>query len=228
MTTNHRELSNSDANARMVQELAFSTSYDRPSPELCNVVHKKAKCFHLTRTVRSEQLIEKRLGGAGVSFFAEGGDGFGERLGTEVAFGAVADGDGAGFGFFGADHEHVGDFLHLGVADFGRQLFAAIVEMDADVVALERFSDVLGVVGNFFADRADFDLYGSEPEREGSGVVLDENTEEALDGAEQRAMNHERLVARAIFGDVFAAAASGQIEIELHSGELPGAADGVD
>ncbi len=100
--------------------------------------------------------------------------------------------------------------------------------MDADVVALERFSDVLGVVGNFFADRADFDLYGSEPEREGPGIVLDQDAEEALDGTEERAMDHERLVAGTIFGDVFEAEASGKIEIELHGGELPGAADGVD
>jgi len=44
---------------------------------------------------------------------------FGEGLGAKVAFGAMADGDGAGFGFFCADDEHVGNFLHLGVADFG-------------------------------------------------------------------------------------------------------------
>src|SRR5467141_176084 len=100
--------------------------------------------------------------------------------------------------------------------------------MGADAEALESFGDMLRVVGDFFTDRADFDLPGSEPEREGSGVVLDENAEEALDGTEQRAVDHERLVAGAIFGNVFKAEASGKIEIELDGGELPGTADGVD
>ena len=140
----------------------------------------------------------------------------------------MADGDGTGFGFFCADHEHVGDFLHLRVADLGGEFFIAVVEMDADVVALEGFGYVLGVIGYFVADRADFDLHGSEPEREGSGIVLDQNAEEALDGAKQRAMDHERLVAGTVFGDIFEAEARREIEIELHGGELPGTTDCVD
>src|SRR2546426_7346554 len=38
---------------------------------------------------------------------------------------------------------------------------------------------------------------------------------------------YQRLMLGAIVGDVLQAEASGQIEIELHGGELPGAADGV-
>ncbi len=140
----------------------------------------------------------------------ERGDDFGEGLGALVAFAAMADGDGAGFGFFCADDEHVGNFLELGVADFGRELFVAVVEMDANVVALESFGDVLGVVGDFFADGADLDLHRREPEREGAGVVLDQDAEEAFDGTEQRAMDHQRLMLGAVFGDVFEAEARRQ------------------
>src|SRR5258707_11799865 len=100
--------------------------------------------------------------------------------------------------------------------------------MGADAEALESFGDMLRVVGDFFTDRADFDLHGSGPEREGSGVVLDENAEEALDGGEERAVDYERLVAGTIFGNVLEAEASGKIEIELQGGELPGATHGVD
>src|SRR5260370_3381402 len=99
--------------------------------------------------------------------------------------------------------------------------------MGADAEALESFGDMLRVVGDFFTDRADFDLHGSEPEREGSGVVLDKNAEEALDGAEQSAVDHERLVAGAILGNVFEAESSAEIGIELHGGEFPGSTDGV-
>ena len=165
---------------------------------------------------------------AGCDFLLERIDDFGEGLGAEVAFAAMADGDGAGFGFFCADDEHVGNFLELGVADFCGELFVAVVEMNADVVALESFGDVLGVVGDFFADGADLDLDGREPEREGAGVMLDQDAEETFDGAEQRAMDHQRLMLGAIFGDVFEAETRGEIEIELDGGELPGTADGVD
>jgi hypothetical protein len=58
--------------------------------------------------------------------------------------------------------------------------------------------------------------------------VLDQHAEEALDRAPQRAMDHQRLVARAVFADVFEVEARGKVEIELHGGELPGAPDGVD
>src|SRR6266851_3985405 len=164
---------------------------------------------------------------ARVAFALEGFDDFGEGFGAEVALAAMANGDGAGFGFLCANHQHVGNFLELRVADFRRQLFVAVVEMDAQLVALQSFGDVLGVVGDFFADRADLHLHGREPERKCAGVMLDQDAEEALDGTEQGAVYHERLMLGAIVGDVLQAEASGEIEIELHGGELPGAADGV-
>ena len=58
--------------------------------------------------------------------------------------------------------------------------------------------------------------------------MLDQHAEKALDRAPQRAVNHQRLVARAVFADVFEIEAPRQVEIELHGGELPGAADRVD
>src|SRR5262249_21517076 len=78
-----------------------------------------------------------------VRFGAHGFDQFGEGFRAEVAFAAVAEADGAGFRFFGADDEHVGNFLELGVADFGGQLFVAVIEMDTDAVVLQGFEYVL-------------------------------------------------------------------------------------
>src|SRR5712691_8240276 len=80
---------------------------------------------------------------AGIDFALERLDNFGEGPGAEVALGAMADGDGASFGFFGADHEHVGNLLQLCIADFRGQLFVAVVEMNAKIVALQSFGDVL-------------------------------------------------------------------------------------
>jgi len=109
---------------------------------------------------------------------------FGEWLGTEVAPAAMADGDGAGFGFFCPNDEHVRNFLELGVTDFCRELFVAVVKMDTNVMALESFGDVLGVISDFFADGADLDLDRREPQRECAGVMLDQDAEEALDGTQ--------------------------------------------
>src|SRR5260370_13657362 len=133
----------------------------------------------------------------------------------------MADGDSAGFGFLGANDEHVRNFLQLSISDFRGQLFVTVIEMDAKIVALQGFGDVLGVIGDFFADRADFYLHGREPQRERAGIMLDQDTEEALDGAEQRAVDHQRLMLGPVFADVLKAEAPGELEIELPRGEFP-------
>src|SRR5271156_1818154 len=53
-----------------------------------------------------------------IDFGVEVGDELIQGAGAQVAFGAMAHGDGAGFGFFAADDQHGGDFFQLGVADF--------------------------------------------------------------------------------------------------------------
>jgi hypothetical protein len=58
--------------------------------------------------------------------------------------------------------------------------------------------------------------------------MLDQDAEETFNGTPQRAMHHQRLMTIAVFADIFHAESPGQIEIELHGGQLPGAADGVD
>src|SRR5215472_92849 len=99
--------------------------------------------------------------------------------------------------------------------------------MHAHVVPLQRFRDMLRVVGYFFADRANLYLHGGEPQRKCSSVMLNQNAEEALYGTEQRAVDHERLMPGAVFGDVLQPEARRQVEVELHRRELPGAANRV-
>ncbi|MES2706788.1 MAG: hypothetical protein V4726_09325 [Verrucomicrobiota bacterium] len=50
------------------------------------------------------------------------------RADAEVAAFGVADADAVGGGFFFADDEHAGDFLELGVADFGAGFPGAVVQ----------------------------------------------------------------------------------------------------
>ena len=61
-----------------------------------------------------------------------------ERPRAEIAFALVAHRDGARLRFLSADDQHVGNFLHLRVANFGLQFFVAIVEVRAEPGVLQR------------------------------------------------------------------------------------------
>ncbi len=63
----------------------------------------------------------------------------------EIAFHPIADGYRAGIAVAFADDEHVGDQLHLGVADFGVELFTAVVAGDAEAGVAEQFFDFAAV-----------------------------------------------------------------------------------
>ena len=82
--------------------------------------------------------------------------------------------------FFLADDEHDGDFLELGVTDARADFFGAGVEVGAQAGFLEGGEDFLGVGVEFFGDREDADLFGGEPEWEGTGEVFDEDSHEAF------------------------------------------------
>src|SRR6266853_5288222 len=78
-----------------------------------------------------------------------------------------------------------------------------------------------------FGDRDHRYLYGREPYGEGSGVVLDQHAEEALDRSVEGAVDHERLLAGTVLGYIFEIEALRQVEVELHGAELPGTADSI-
>src|SRR5580700_1596073 len=100
--------------------------------------------------------------------------------------------------------------------------------MHANAVVLQSLVDALRIVRHFFADRADLDLRGREPQRKCACIVLDQNAEESLDGTQERTVDHQGLVARAVVTDKLQAKARRQVEIELDGSELPGTPDGVD
>ena len=108
-------------------------------------------------------------------------------------------------------------------------LSVAGVEFHAQAGGFERLLHALRVDEVFLVRDGDqADLHRREPQRKGAGVVLDEHAEEALDRAEERAVDHDRLVRRAVFADVLELEALGQVEVKLHGGELPEAAEDVD
>ena len=85
----------------------------------------------------------------------------------------------------------------------------------------------LGVGLVALGDRQDDDLDGGQPQGEAPVVVLDEDAEEALEGAEQGPVDHVGPVLLAVLADVGHVEALGHVEIELDGRALPEPADGV-
>ena len=69
-----------------------------------------------------------------------------------------------------------------------------------------------GVVRLALGDVQDHHLVRREPEREGAGVVLDQDADEALERADDRAVEHHRRVARVVLADVLGAEPPGMLK----------------
>ena len=82
---------------------------------------------------------------------------------------------------------------------------------------------VVVAVGDRQHDRLD----RRQPERELAGVVLDQDPDEALEGAHQRAVDHHRAVLGVVGAGVGELEALGHRVVELDGAELPRAADRV-
>ena len=79
----------------------------------------------------------------------------------------------------------------------------------------------------FRADRNDADLDGAEPEREGALEVLDQYADEALKGAENGAVHHNRPTEGSVPVHIFHIEIKRQLEIKLDRAHLPLAAEAV-
>ena len=131
-----------------------------------------------------------------------------------LAIGAI--GDESFLLFLIADHEGKGHFLDLAQAEAVAELFIAIIDLDAESVVLEDLLELMGVFPmDFGVDRQDLDLDGREPSGEGAAIVLGDDADEALDRAEDNAVQEVRFLLFAVLIDREAAEAVRQIDIEL-------------
>src|SRR5207237_10695062 len=67
-----------------------------------------------------------------------------------------------------------------------------------------------------------------QPNWKSARVVSDQNAEDPLYRPVRRAMHHQRLLARTVFGNVFQTKSLRQVEIELNRAKLPWTANGID
>lgn len=103
--------------------------------------------------------------------------------------GAIADGDVAGLDLLLAQDEHVGHAVDAaGLANLVADLLVAIVADHANAGLLQLGADLVGVVAALLRDGKRLDLHGSQPRGELARKVLNQNTDEALDGAKAYAV----------------------------------------
>ena len=140
---------------------------------------------------------------------------------------ARADRHAAAGGFLAADHQQEGHALQGLFADLVADLLVAYVGLGAQAGAAQQPRHVPGIGGVRFGDRQHHGLHRRQPGGQSAGVVLDQDAGEALQRAEQRAVQHDRALALAVFIDVIDAEALGQIHVHLQGAALPVAADGV-
>src|SRR5207237_2308822 len=123
--------------------------------------------------------------------------------------------------------EGVGKLGELRVADLGAELLARLVHLDAQTAAAQLAHDLLRPGTVPVGDGDDARLRRGEPDGEVSREVLDEDGDEALEGAVDRAMDYHRPVERVVLADVLQLEPLGRAIVELDGPELPEAADAV-
>src|ERR671919_993656 len=150
-----------------------------------------------------------------------------EREGASVLAAARAQAHGALLGLAAADDEHVGHLAHLRVADLVAELLVAVVQLGAHPGGSQALVDRPRIAEELLGDRQHAGLHGRQPGREGAGVVLGQNADEALERAQNGAMDHHRALGLAVGVDVLELEPLGLLEVDLDRRVLPAASQRV-
>src|SRR5690606_24838363 len=126
-----------------------------------------------------------------------------------------------------SDHQQVWHALQRVLADLKADLLVPQIGLDAEALICKDFPDFVHVFSLGVGDVHHHGLDRGQPGGELAGVVLDQDADEALHGADDRAVQHDRVPTLAVLVHVFGAEAAGHHEVHLHGAQLPGAADGV-
>ena len=142
--------------------------------------------------------------------------------------GAIADGNVAGLDLLLAQDEHIGHAVDAaGLADLIADLLVAVVADHANAGLLQLGAHLVGVVAALLRDGKRLDLHGSQPGGELARKVLNQNTDEALDGAKAHAMQHDGALLGAVGVHVLQIKVERHLEVELDGAALPGTAERV-
>ena len=117
--------------------------------------------------------------------------------------------------------------MELSFTDLIADFLTAGVNADSESRHIELLANFLGIAVELIGYRQNLDLLGSKPQRERAGIVLGEDADEALDRAEDNAVNHDRAMLLAVRTGVFKLEALGQLHIELDGAALPCSAERI-
>ena len=124
-----------------------------------------------------------------------------------------------------ADYQHIRDLLQSVPHGSCSRSSQTLVSISARIPA--SFSSArtsLAIIHVFIGDRQYANLYRSQPGRECACKMLDQNTDETLDGTEYNAVDHDRTMFLAVSSDVLQLKALRQLEVKLNGTALPGSA----
>lgn len=142
--------------------------------------------------------------------------------------GAIADGNVAGLDLLLAQDEHVGHAIDAaGLADLVANLLVAVVADNADAGLLQLGAHLVSVVAALLGDGKRLDLHGSQPGGELARKVLNQNTDEALDGAKAYTVQHDGTLLGTVGVHVLQVKVERHLEVKLHGTALPGTAERV-
>lgn len=142
--------------------------------------------------------------------------------------GAITDGDVAGLDLLLAQDEHVGHAVDgASLADLVADLLVAVVADHANAGLLHLGANLVGVVAALLRDGKRLDLHGSQPGGEFARKVLNQNTDEALDGAKAYAVQHNGALLGAVGVHVLQVKVERHLEVELNSTALPGTTERI-
>jgi len=132
---------------------------------------------------------------------------------------------GVGISLFLANNKDVVVLSNLSLTDLLLKSTVSLVNVDEDVLSVDLVTDLLSVLELLIAD-GDYDaLTRAEPERPLATKVLEEDSEETLDGTEDSTMDHDRTLVLHLSitlsrSHVLQIEADRQLEVELDGGAL--------
>ena len=134
---------------------------------------------------------------------------------------AHVDGNCSVLRFLVTQDQNVGILVVLELLDLLLHVVVGVIGLNTDAQCFESLHYLLRIVIVLSADRDYSDLIRGHPEGEYALEVLDDNTEETLDGSEDRAVNDDRYLLRTILSGVLEVKVSGKLEVELDRAALP-------
>src|SRR5215471_10118932 len=160
-------------------------------------------------------------------FFAQSSDGFAQCKGFLIFTTEPAERNRSVYSLPAADDQHDRYLSEAVFSDFVSNFLVARIKDNPETRSLAFPSDFRRVICRFRSNRCDDDLHRRQPQRQTAGIMLDHDRDKALHRTEDRPVQHDRGMARAILADIDSPEPPRHVEIELNSAALPLAAKRV-